>query len=150
MEADSNYNYAAIESEDIQQTERYIGKRLRILCMRYSHSSLELRSKAETGEASEDATPPSEVARRVPWAAFFLHPTSLTMIIVYWTQCWILYMVLTELPTYLTDVLHYPLANAGFLSVLPYVLQLLATLLVGWIFHYVQEVFRSWVTASSQ
>lgn len=103
---------------------------------------VELRSKTEAGEVTEDATPPSEVARRVPWAAFFIHPTSLTMIIVYWTQCWILYMVLTELPTYLTDVLHYPLANAGFLSVLPYVLQLLATLLVGWIFHVVQDKYN--------
>ena len=43
--------------------------------------------------------------REIPWREIFSHPTSLTLMLNNWTFGWIGYMVLTELPTYLTDVL---------------------------------------------
>jgi hypothetical protein len=43
--------------------------------------------------------------REIPWRAMFTHPTALTLFLNNWTFGWIGYMVLTELPSYLTDVL---------------------------------------------
>lgn len=43
--------------------------------------------------------------REIPWRAMFTHPTTLTLFLNNWTFGWIGYMVLTELPSYLTDVL---------------------------------------------
>ena len=41
----------------------------------------------------------------IPWAQMFTSPVSLTLFLNNFTYGWIGYMVLTELPSYLTDVL---------------------------------------------
>lgn len=41
----------------------------------------------------------------IPWAVIFSNPVSLTLFFNMFTYGWIGYMVLTELPSYLTDVL---------------------------------------------
>ena len=41
----------------------------------------------------------------IPWGPIFTHPVALTLFFNMWTYGWIGYMVLTEMPSFLTDVL---------------------------------------------
>ena len=41
----------------------------------------------------------------IPWKAILSHPVSLTLLVNQWTFGWIVYMVLTEMPSYLTEEL---------------------------------------------
>ena len=81
-----------------------------------------------------DAPTPAEIARRIPWAAFFRHPVALTLLLAYWTNNWIAIMMLSEIPSYLTNVLHFNLKDAGVLSMLPYCAQFVATVCFGQLF----------------
>mmetsp|Transcript_9413 Transcript_9413/g.14194 ORF Transcript_9413/g.14194 Transcript_9413/m.14194 type:complete len:528 (-) Transcript_9413:55-1638(-) len=87
---------------------------------------------------SDYNTPHSEISRRVPWAAFFRHPTAWTLFFVYWCQNWIAYTMLSELPSYLTEVLGFDLASAGMLSVAPYVANFLSAVGFGMMFNRLQ------------
>lgn len=79
----------------------------------------------------------------IPWGEIFSNPVALTLFLNMFTYGWIGYMVLTELPSYLTDVLGYDLEDAGFLSVVPYVANFFSVMVFGWLFDYVQ-VERGW------
>ena len=74
----------------------------------------------------------------IPWGEIFSNPVALTLFLNMFTYGWIGYMVLTELPSYLTDVLGYDLEDAGFLSVVPYVANFFSVMVFGWLFDYVQ------------
>src|SRR5687768_14090626 len=80
-----------------------------------------------------------ETARRVPWTAFFVTPAAFTLLIANFVNHWIYYMILTELPTYLTSQLNYNLEDAGYVSVLPYLAQFLSSLTFGQVFTYVEN-----------
>mmetsp|Transcript_19811 Transcript_19811/g.36886 ORF Transcript_19811/g.36886 Transcript_19811/m.36886 type:complete len:574 (-) Transcript_19811:40-1761(-) len=80
-----------------------------------------------------------------PWAAFLLHPASVTLIVCFWTQNWVGYLILSELPTYFTDHLGFGLKDAGVLSMAPYVAQFLSTLMFGFAFQWLQ-LNRGWST----
>jgi hypothetical protein len=53
----------------------------------------------------QSVEPPKRVRRRAPWRAFFTHPASLVLLLGCWQQGWIGFMLLSEMPTYLTDEL---------------------------------------------
>lgn len=80
-----------------------------------------------------------------PWAAFFVHPASVTLLVCFWTQNWIGYLILSELPTYFTEQLGFGLKSAGLLSMAPYIAQFLSTLLFGFLFQWLQQ-HRNWST----
>mmetsp|Transcript_4847 Transcript_4847/g.7378 ORF Transcript_4847/g.7378 Transcript_4847/m.7378 type:complete len:554 (-) Transcript_4847:25-1686(-) len=80
-----------------------------------------------------------------PWVAFFTHPTSVTLLIAYWTQNWIGYLILSELPTYFTEELGFNLKEAGLASMAPYIAQYVCTLAFGWGFQYMQK-YAGWST----
>lgn len=54
-------------------------------------------------------------------------------------------MVLTELPSYLTDVLGYDLEDAGLLSIAPYAANYVSVMLFSWFFDHMQ-VEKGWTT----
>lgn len=83
--------------------------------------------------------------QHAPWLAFAIHPTAVTLIVCYWTQNWIGYLLLSELPTFFTEELGFSLTNAGVLSMLPYVAQFLSTLTFGAAFQWLQEN-KGWST----
>lgn len=82
-----------------------------------------------------------------PWAAFFTHPASITLLVAYWTQNWIGYLILSELPTFFTEELGFNLKEAGTASMAPYVAQYVSTLGFGWGFQWLQR-HRNWSTRS--
>jgi MFS family permease len=79
----------------------------------------------------------------IPWGVIFTHPVSLTLFMNMFTYGWIGYVMLTEIPSFLTDVLGYDLEDAGYLSVIPYIANFLSVMVFGWIFDYLQ-VNKGW------
>jgi MFS family permease len=86
-----------------------------------------------------------EVARRIPWGHFLKDPTSLTLLFAYYTMSFIGFMVLAEIPTFLTEELDFEIDEAGFISVAPYVAQLVAAIGFGQVFGYLQANY-GWST----
>jgi len=86
-----------------------------------------------------------EVARRTPWTAFLTHPASLVILCAQWVASWTNYMLMSEIPSFLTDDLGFRLESAGILSVAPYLGQFISTIMFGFIFDKCQTRF-GWKT----
>ncbi|XP_034016091.1 sialin [Thalassophryne amazonica] len=67
----------------------------------------------------------------VPLLAMLLSVPLWAIIITQMCSNWSYYILLTSLPTYMTDILHFDLQSNGFLSALPYVGSLLVSVLSG-------------------
>lgn len=105
-------------------------------------SSREIDSGDEDSEHGEDHE--DEVVNtdaRVPWLTFFTTPASATLLLCYWTQNWIGFLILSELPTYFTEELGFSLQQAGYASMLPYIAQFFSTLCFGFVFQKLDENF---------
>eukprot|EP01034_Spumella_vulgaris_P021316 gene21316-27346_t len=96
------------------------------------------RSDQRTVSQISDDGHRAEVAARTPWATFFTHPVSLTLFLNSWTAGWIGFTLLSEMPSYLTDVLGFNLESAGILSVFPFLALFISSLLFGKFFNYLQ------------
>lgn len=79
----------------------------------------------------------------IPWKEIFTNAVTLTLFLNMFTYGWIGYMVLTEMPSFLTDVLGFDLESAGFLSVVPYFANFISVMVFGWFFDYLQ-MERGW------
>lgn len=96
-------------------------------------------------------------AIRIPWKAFFTNMHSITLFINCWTyvrypstcvlwlahnrlQGFMNFTLLSEMPSFLTDELHYSLSTAGLLCIFPYLGLFLSTLLFGKLFNHMQAV----------
>lgn len=86
-----------------------------------------------------------KLAERTPWLAFVTHPVALTLFLNSWANGWIGFTLLSEMPSYLTDVLGFDLTSAGILCVFPYLTLFLANLGFGALFLYFQNDF-GWST----
>jgi hypothetical protein len=53
--------------------------------------------------SSVDSSAGKDGERAPPWLLFFTHPVAVTLFLNHWTYGWIGFLVLTELPSYLTD-----------------------------------------------
>ncbi|GFX81589.1 hypothetical protein TNCV_4179291 [Trichonephila clavipes] len=80
-------------------------------------SSNQKRSKAET--------PP------FPWRKTFSSVPFWTIVICKTCQDWAFYTLMTDLPTFFSTILHFPLEENGFFSSLPHVLQTVVGLIVA-------------------
>ena len=74
----------------------------------------------------------------IPWKEIFTNPVALTLFFNMFTYGWIGYMVLTEMPSYLTDALGFDLESAGFLSIVPYFANFISVMVFGLFFDYLQ------------
>lgn len=76
----------------------------------------------------------------IPWMSIF---TSLPMWAILITQCgqsWAFYTQLTELPSYMDNILHAGIQQNAILSALPY--------LTSWIFGIICSIFADWILAN--
>lgn len=76
---------------------------------------------------------------RTPWGVFLTHHVALTLLLNQFVYGWIGFTLLSEMPSYLTDVLGFDLQSAGILCVFPYIALFLAALGFGKFFDYMQR-----------
>eukprot|EP01041_Mallomonas_annulata_P012105 gene12105-25395_t len=72
---------------------------------------------------------------------FFTHPASLSILTVQWVTSWTNFMLLSEIPSFLTDDLGFKLEAAGLVSIAPYIAQFISSILFGFIFEFCQRRF---------
>ncbi|KAF4526241.1 hypothetical protein B566_EDAN001926 [Ephemera danica] len=65
-------------------------------------------------------------ATRVPWCAMLTSPPVLAILVTQCGQTWAFYTILMELPTYMSNILHFNIKQNSLLSTLPY--------MTNWIF----------------
>ena len=124
---------------------------------------LEEEGRAEEGESSirgtwrsterllsldvpfDVADPPEavKIKRRAPWVAFFTTPQTLNLLLASWVLGWINFMLLTEMPSYLTDQLDMSTRDAGIFCIVPFITLFTFTVLFGKMFEHLQVV-RQW------
>lgn len=68
----------------------------------------------------------------IPWKAILTSIPVWTLMFTHFGQNWGFYMFLTELPTYLSAILHFSIKSNGGLSALPYLLQAIVSWIVGY------------------
>lgn len=74
-----------------------------------------------------------------PWREIFRSAPVWSLILAHFGQNWGFYMLLTELPTYLSTILHFDIKKNSYISSLPYLMQAL----VNWTFGYVADYIRT-------
>jgi MFS family permease len=79
-----------------------------------------------------------DLAQRIPWKNFFTHPVSLTLFVNNWVYGFIGFTLLSEMPSFFTDILGFDLTTSGVLCVFPYLALFIASLGFGYIFEYFQ------------
>ena len=79
-----------------------------------------------------------DLIQRTPWKQFFTHPIALSIYLSSFGFGWIGYTLLSEMPSYLTDVLGFDLQSAGILCIFPYIALFISTISYGYIFNYLQ------------
>jgi len=79
-----------------------------------------------------------DLIQRTPWKQFFTHPIALSIYLSSFGFGWIGYTLLSEMPSYLTDVLGFDLQSAGILCIFPYITLFISTISYGYIFNYLQ------------
>jgi MFS transporter, ACS family, solute carrier family 17 (sodium-dependent inorganic phosphate cotransporter), member 5 len=73
----------------------------------------------------------------VPWKAVFTSAPMWALIITTCGQSWVFYTQLSELPTYMSNILHFDIQQNAILSALPY--------LTSWIFGIFCSIFADWL-----
>ena len=76
----------------------------------------------------------------IPWKNIFTHSASLTLLMMSFTYNWTLFMLLSEIPSFLTDSLGFDIEESGLLSVAPYFTNFCSVLLFAQVFEYLQVI----------
>ncbi|KAF8787065.1 sialin-like [Argiope bruennichi] len=92
----------------------------------------------QTGKVENREVPP------IPWKKVLTSVPVWILMITHFGQNWGFYTFLTELPTYLSSILHFDIKSNGFLSALPYLLYSL----VSWVVSYIADSLRKKKTFS--
>jgi len=66
-----------------------------------------------------------------PWCHIWASPSLWAIVMAHTAQNWFFYTLLTETPTFLSQILHFDIKQNGFLSALPYLLQWILIILSG-------------------
>ncbi|XP_049947662.1 sialin-like [Schistocerca serialis cubense] len=74
-----------------------------------------------------------------PWVSIFTSLPVFALAVATMTECWGFYTLLTETPTYLSNVLGFDIASNGLLSALPYVVNCVLSLSFSWIVNSAQK-----------
>ncbi|XP_049804153.1 putative inorganic phosphate cotransporter isoform X1 [Schistocerca nitens] len=74
-----------------------------------------------------------------PWISIFTSLPVFACIVATLSLCWGYYTLLTEIPTYLSNVLGFDIASNGLLSALPYVVNCALSLSFSWIINSVEK-----------
>ena len=79
----------------------------------------------------------------IPWKVIFTHPVSLTLLMMSFMYNWTLFMLLSEIPSFLTDALGFDLEESGLLSVAPYFTNFISVLLFAQVFETLQVIAQT-------
>ncbi|XP_046991858.1 sialin-like [Schistocerca americana] len=74
-----------------------------------------------------------------PWISIFTSLPVFASIVATMSLCWGYYTLLTEIPTYLSNVLRFDIASNGLLSALPYVVNCALSLAFSWVINSVEK-----------
>ena len=77
----------------------------------------------------------------VPWFMIFRSPAIVTLFVASFTNGYVSFLLLSEMPSYLTDELGFDLASAGYLCVAPYAALFFTSLGFGSFFYSLQRRF---------
>lgn len=89
---------------------------------------------------TQDAHSTHDDLKTIPWKAIFTHPASLTLLMMSFTYNWTLFMLLSEIPSFLTDSLGFDIEESGLLSVVPYFTNFCSVLLFAQVFETLQVI----------
>lgn len=90
-----------------------------------------------TCKRKEDQLVDPDEPDTVPWRSLFLSVPLWAILITQCGQAWAFYTQLTELPTYMDNILHMDIQQNSMLSALPY--------LTSWIFGILVSIFADWL-----
>eukprot|EP01036_Dinobryon_divergens_P026695 gene26696-35372_t len=100
------------------------------------------QSDSRTASLMSEEIEKETLARGTPWKAFFTHPAALALLANNFTYGWVGFTLLSELPTYLTEVLGFDLSSAGILCVFPYLALLIATVFFSRVFESLENDYK--------
>ncbi|XP_054707829.1 sialin-like isoform X2 [Uloborus diversus] len=89
-------------------------------------------------QLDEKEVPCDKVKRRVPWTAIFRSVPMWALVIAHFGHSFGYLILLTELPSYLSTILHFDVKENGLLSALPYIVQAVSC----WIASYLADRIR--------
>lgn len=89
-----------------------------------------------TREKDEDTGGKVDPFDHTPWRQFFTHAATLTLLFNHFTHGWIGFLLLSELPSYMTQELDFDIKAAGILLIAPYLALFASTMFFG-------EAFRN-------
>eukprot|EP01032_Pedospumella_encystans_P007676 gene7676-9182_t len=85
----------------------------------------------------------AELTARTPWMAFLTDPVARALLVCAFVYGWIGFTLLSEMPSYLADILDFDLGSAGIFCIFPYLALFFSTLLFARGFDYMQRE-KSW------
>ncbi|XP_032789939.2 putative inorganic phosphate cotransporter isoform X2 [Daphnia magna] len=115
----------------------------------YDSPSVHPRISRQEQEYLESSTVSSAKARklRVPWKSIMKSPPCWALLSATFGYNWALYMLLTELPIYMRNIMHFNLKSNSLLSALPWLLMWIFSLVVAKISDVV--VRRDWISVNT-
>ena len=78
----------------------------------------------------------------IPWLAFATTPEALILFLCHWSYSFVGFILLTEIPAFLTEELNYDIESAGLLSIAPYAANFISTILFAMYFDRVEVSYR--------
>ncbi|KOX74622.1 Putative inorganic phosphate cotransporter [Melipona quadrifasciata] len=101
---------------------------------RYIENSLKTIDKEEKVADKEKSD--NETVMRTPWKAIFTSVPMWALVIVHCGQNWGYWTLITELPTYMNDILKFNLKENGWVSALPYLVMWILSFPICWLADY--------------
>lgn len=76
----------------------------------------------------------------IPWRAMLTHPAAIALFVSNWSFGWIGFMLLSEIPSFLVDILGYDLEESGLLSIAPYGANFMSVVMFAQLFDFLQVI----------
>lgn len=83
----------------------------------------------------------------IPWRKLFTSPPVLALVVAQIGHTWGLFTMITDLPKYMNDVLHFSIKQNGFYSALPYAVMWIVSIITGIFTDFV--IARKWFSVTS-
>lgn len=135
-------SFDAIESMNINRISIPTTK-LEIGTVVHADATKPLLDDSNRNKNDDTARVDSNNINVVPWKAFFTNKVSLTLLFNSFVFGFTNFLLLSEMPSYLKDVLGFSLSSSGMLSVIPYASLFIFTLSFGNYYNYLNSV-RGW------
>ena len=107
----------------------------------------ELDTDSYYGESENDDDDDDDAVdfSRIPWGNILRHPGFWNLMWAGWCVGYIQFLLLSEVPSYLTDILGFDLSTAGILSTIPFAFMMILSISLGQ-FLYRMQKYNNWST----